>query len=82
MAGRKQAGVDSASGTGSTCGSSFGGINIDLYWCDACNKGFAWRSRYERHLASGKHKQEAVLSDMIAMDFEQSTSQSLEVNLG
>jgi hypothetical protein len=35
------------------------------FWCSTCDKRYKWKSKYERHLESAKHKQEAMLADII-----------------
>ena len=35
------------------------------FWCKFCEVGFAWKSKYERHVESIKHREQVDLLDMI-----------------
>ena len=36
-----------------------------LFWCDVCEVGFPWRSKFDRHVASAKHQKKIDLLTVV-----------------
>jgi len=51
------------------------------FWCDVCDKGFAWRSKFERHLASAKHsyQSQCISPDDVLEDLSMTTNVRIEL---
>ena len=48
-------------------------------WCNVCEVGFLWKSRYERHLVSAKHRQMASMLGSAGELMEIEHGESLQV---
>ena len=62
-------------------------LSLEVFWCELCETGFEFKSRYERHIKTDKHKYQESITSLIdtrtndeKIDYTEPHSDSEEVS--